>query len=81
MLACMSFYLSSDDFNVKQEYIYRYNYFVYVSCEWEFFFFRCDQLCRNLMVLQRSHNKLFRVYRNMYVFNIFCADKILMRPK
>lgn len=38
MLACMSFYLSSDDFNVKQEYIYRYNYFVYVSCEWEFFF-------------------------------------------
>lgn len=78
---CMSLYLPSDDFNVKQEYIYRYNYFVYVSCEWEFFFSRCDQLCRNLMVLQRSHNKLFRVYRYMYVFNIFCADKILMRPK
>lgn len=71
---CMSLYLPSDDFNVKQKYIYRYKYFVYVSCEWEFFFSRCDQLCRNLMVLQRSHNKLFRVYRYMYVFNIFCAD-------
>lgn len=70
---CMSLYLPSDDFNVKNKSTF---IGITILCMFHvrFFFSRCDQLCRNLMVLQRSHNKLFRVYRYMYVFNIFCAD-------